>query len=101
MDQARARALLTGERARSIGCCRPNTGEPEAAEIERDEDGRAAGAEARVMPWPRGGAMVSVPGRRPSSSLRGPAGELRAGAGIATCWSGSSKRFGPVRAGPW
>jgi hypothetical protein len=29
------------------------------------------------MPWPHGGAIVSVPGRRPPSGLRGPAGELR------------------------
>jgi hypothetical protein len=29
------------------------------------------------MPWSHGGAIVSVPGRRPSSGLREPAGELR------------------------
>jgi DNA-binding CsgD family transcriptional regulator len=29
------------------------------------------------MPWPHGGAIVSVPGRRRPSGLRGPAGELQ------------------------
>ena len=29
------------------------------------------------MSWPHGGAIVSVPGRRLPSGLRGPAGELR------------------------
>jgi hypothetical protein len=42
-----------------------------------DRDRRAAGAEARVMPWPHRGAIGSVPGRRPPSGLQGPAWELR------------------------
>src|SRR5215211_8726553 len=42
-----------------------------------DQDGRAAGAEPRPMPRRRGGGLVSVPGRRPPSGLRGSAGELR------------------------
>jgi hypothetical protein len=37
MDQARAHALLAGERARLQRLLQADTGEPEAAEIERDD----------------------------------------------------------------
>src|SRR5207247_11479443 len=40
-------------------------------------DGRAVGADRRVMPRPHGGGLVSVPDRWRPSRPRGPAGVLR------------------------